>query len=432
MKKLVVMMAVLTFAACGKDETKKPPVDANACTAAQNGNSRCTGTIWQTCNGGSWANTKDCGPTQQCQVVVGLPTAVQCYSPAVPGAEFETCTTALPCATGLVCSDIAALSDKVCLTACTGSECGADRYCETTWKTEGIASTNFCSATSAVGSFCWSTDSCVGVTDAQCYPVTGVSPECLQGCPVANLGTATGCSGGDLCLYGASWDYQGGDPASPIDCSTTACATGFDCLTFSIDNSGGTADYCVRRDGVCGTSVPVFTQNTSAQVEAWIATGSSLNIAHICDMPNAGNFCAPSPVTATAKTECESAGGWGATFSNEAGDNFPCTADVDCYLIGGQCMNFGSPTGQVCAASINLCAAFCENQEGTETYTCTGIGGGNCIQPTTLIGRPIVEGGTSAPVTCTTPDTQDVCSADYLCTQFSDGNYCARSRKICN
>ena len=103
---------------------------------------------------------------------------------------------------------------------------------------------------------------------------------------------------------------------------------------------------------------------------------------------------------------------------------FPCSNSVDCSIRGAQCINWTQ--GAACGHIASVCVSYCENSDGTESYTCPT--NQICGEPETRIAFIREQGEDGNTLGCADGGT---CGDGYTCTTFSDGDFCIRFRKVC-
>ncbi|MBI5509332.1 MAG: hypothetical protein HY903_11320 [Deltaproteobacteria bacterium] len=446
MKKLVLLsMVALVTSACGGSE-KKPTDTANTCTAAQNGQAKCEGTVWKTCNGGTWATTKDCAATQQlCRDVVGLAGQVECYTVEVKKNEFETCTGsgAGNCATGMQCVSLTVpqanldIAASICVTDCSANAgvCGA-RTCDDIF--------GWCvTATGAFGDPCGFDGTGCSGTLACDRPDPVVSAfYCAATCDGASVNTGVaGCpAAGTIpteCLAGAFVETQKNGTA---DVTCTTLGTDAACnatakYTCRDVNTGGAAPerLCARMEGRCGAPVDAIQDLTTAGVDNWL--GATINVDHLCGVP--GQMCKPA-TGFTAEASCTELPYVGLSDSTAS-----CATDADCeFTAGFTCMDLD---GLTCATPLSSCVLLCDPLEaGGPDLTCPGgttckqikvdcaAGDTNCQ----LTGNkyffpfPEVQFNGSNPVTCPTGTGCDTTNG-FACTTYGTSKYCLKAHKVC-
>ncbi|MCK5689624.1 hypothetical protein KAI87_10165, partial [Myxococcota bacterium] len=385
--------------------------------------------------------TEDCAAISEACSDNGTGVAY-CNAPLAAAAEYEACGAGIAeCNDGLVCDQNDLFGGSFCVIDCTGdtSVCAGTQYCDTELSGYGLTPHDFCWDISDRHGMCISDDGCN--TDLTCMAISGESPECVVDCASTAIGTVGTC-GTETCLQGPYIDAELTGDDVEIPCSgltdETTCSADFECMFTGVDASNVEQFTCAQFIGLCGVEgeiLDTFTESTDDvtgtmedAVNAGIADPNGNDYRDtLCNLPGSAVFCGDM-AGGDAEVECASTG-WGLTYSDSEGNPFPCSGEGDCFLIGGECMNFTS--GAVCGSSAELCVPFCETFDGVDIVDACPSATHACVIPAAEIGFPIIEGGQAAPVECTTADTIAECGTGYICTEFSDGKFCTRQRKVC-
>ncbi len=437
MKKLAVVMLALSWLACGEEDD--PPPATNTCTPAESNSTKCDGNNLLRCDGTVWVLAENCAATnKECKAVAGLTGVARCESPVTPAAEFEVCSTSVPCEAGLTCSDLLLLSeDQVCLTDCTTpSVCAAGtEYCEPgTLGTASYSDVPFCFPVADRNGLCLlNDDGCSGDLTCQTFD-GGANFLCKQMCSGAEVGTTPAACGTETCLAGAYVEIEGGD-ATPVTCATVGSAAGcsenYVCreVNFSATQTPDIRQVCARPVGVCGleADVPVgadFASQTTWQtfLGADDATCNLLGTDYYC-----GDYAGPGAAELTcADTR------WAGSYD----PGIPCNGFDDfssCFGFG-ECGTFDGTTFE-CIVGLSVCVAFCTDPDGVEDPGLCGTGY-TCGLPTYDPGfRPAAQvDGTGNLVECDAASGGPTnCTGDFVCDTetYSDGDFCLKPRKIC-
>lgn len=295
---------------------------------------------------------------------------------------WETCTDSTSCPSGEICFPLYPTQDTVCSVP-----------------------------NSARNEACGYGNACAGTANT-CVISVNIAQECKQLCPTAAVGTQSTCSAGQTCLAANHLLVQTGTDGNAVECGTDAqcdTASEFECL-------GG---LCLRLAAACGIASPIMTDLSEANLQ------TAVNGTTVCNRPGRDQYCGALTNGGTAEVDCVSSG----YFFSEIDENdndVTCETDADCsFNFGFACIQ--TTSGGVCGYQANICIAFCENTDGVETGTC---GSGLACQVPDDYFDFIAQRNGTAEVTCTT-DAQCDTENQFACTQFADGKFCTRSRKVC-
>lgn len=382
-------------------------------------------------------------------------------------AEYYPCDpagAADQCETGLTCHAVEGFNNPqfgVCGRACTGvgtqSTCDANELCDELLPGDP---TTICMTTGA------RKDPCGIVLSEAAEPfgiACGAGLECASGvnfafeckdvCEGADIGTATGCGGTDTCLgtgrlEGEFTEPTDGSEPTLVECTTPDtqdnCSDGFECRSIEIDDEGTMGNRCLKDIARCGAEADILTDfRTEDPSDPNTAVGLALiegptpadnpTSSDLCNYPNEDFYCAAElQAGATAEVECRGLG-FAFVFQDGAGNAASCTSDIECPIeFGGRCLNFTD--GAACGFLANGCVAFCETRDGSASLDCGA--GYTCGAPLLDAGDvrfPVVERAAGARVTCDMNGDADCTTAEgYTCETFADGEFCARSRQVCN
>ena len=448
MKKLVlILLAVSAFVACSKDDKNKNNNNSapDVCTSTESTQSRCSGEVWQTCNGSAWITTKDCAAdNKKCVPVAGLANSVKCETPTVPGNEFEDCTGTGQgtCAANLTCGGIDLLSkSNMCFTDCknNASVCDAGEYCE-----PGVAGTThwadsaFCYPKSDRDGMClYNDDGCNDAT-ATCTSVVGqYNPECKILCDGGTVGTQGTCTSPETCLAGPYVETE--DVAGvPKTCTigqpdTCTAAQKYVCSKVSY-SATDIREECARKIGICGTPSDLAPDFANSAAVGTFLNGSDNSV---CEWLNADTYC-PVLTNGTASMECT-----GTMYSGGYDPVIPCTGYTDyvsCFGYG-ECETMDGTTYE-CRVPANVCTIFCTAADGSGPDLTCPTTKPTCAAPTFVAGlggyawQPATSGnfvtcgvGGGSPSDCTAPFTcHNTANSNMI---FSDADVCALDRKIC-
>ena len=374
--------------------------------------------------------------TKNCEAVTAGCTTETPVDASLVGAREPCNGSTIQCQDPYTCVFVNQGDLALCLEDCAEDQttCEQDYYCDT--RNIIFNSDAVCWGTSGVDGTCLpkaSDGGCIG-DNVACVPNgIGMSYECKATCDGANVdkeGAAGGCAEGQWCLadksgYIDGLEFETNADGNRVDCATdaTACDASAKYTCRSIRENNQTTEVCGRPAGRCGTKLAAQTNFAEAVLQLG---GNQLTADSFCNYLGRSQYCEGFTETpdVTATVDCASLG-WGYRLTDdETSQPYTCGSDMDCSVRGAECINWSN--GASCGYLASVCVAYCESADGEETYTCPADQ--VCLPPETRIGfiRELDLNGTVR--RCTEGGT---CGAGFTCTEFSDGEFCIRHRKVC-
>lgn len=327
---------------------------------------------------------------------------------------------------------------EMCLQECPddSSICGEASYCDT--KNDVFSAPAICWDKSTAGAACLagalaSEGACYYGAGVECVPNgIGMGHECKKVCSgehVDKQGAAAGCAEDEWCLADQSgtssqWEFQLDDLGEEVQCvdggdSNCDQAKKYTCREVSVELEF--KKVCVRKSGRCG--VKVDTQHVLT--EDSLVLGGDLGPDVFCNYLGRGNYCEGFTEAAdvSASVECVQLS-WGYHLTNSSNQPFSCTTSLECGVRGAECISWSE--GPTCGYNASICVSFCESPDGAEEYTCPDDQ--YCTVPESRVAFVQQKDVQDEAVRC---DNNGPCEAGFTCTEFTDGEFCIRFRKVC-